>query len=538
MRLNIEECVVIGIAQSHDILLLIAQDGDGYAVYVVAFVSAQVGVGIGGLHHVDALHQSCPLVSRIAVDDNFLDCRAELDVTALFQPGGNASVVEIAHGQLLVFQQQGYQFMDVVCHEVPLGVNDETAVLQQRRRDVHLDVLAQEPAFHLVIPPSAGRIDGGEALYDHFYAFGQVVDARQTTLVLLAHHDTLVLTQRILTQPECHQGKTQRIEVYGSRYLHLAVDDVVIHLRSGIERGAGLCRAVQLFVVLHHAGDAEIAQHQFLVFLVAEEEVAGLDVLMNDIIVMAIGQGGSTLEGYTTELIDVAVQVIVGERSALQILHQLIVAVLAVHIGLAKVGHLDDHLEVEVLDNAQQRLLDVEVGIVNLQHPLPFLAFHQEHLRLAGIVAQALDGPIRSAFQGEVGSLLVASLLCCRARTQGLVTICSCWLWTADAYGCGHVGTLWGRLPRLCICQVHGLFIVFNFFSTVLSQNHPFATQMGLGTSARTAVHGVLPVAHPGQSDALWLGGHGIVACLDGRCHLRNGQLLKDRREHLHLDSL
>ena len=26
MRLNIEECVVIGIAQSHDILLLIAQD--------------------------------------------------------------------------------------------------------------------------------------------------------------------------------------------------------------------------------------------------------------------------------------------------------------------------------------------------------------------------------------------------------------------------------------------------------------------------------------------------------------------------------
>ena len=347
-------------------------------MYVVAFVSAQVGVGIGGLHHVDALHQSCPLVSRIAVDDNFLDCRAELDVTALFQPGGNASVVEVAHGQLLVFQQQGYQFMNVVCHEVPLGVDDEAAVLQQRRRDVHLDVLAQEPAFHLVIPPSAGRIDGGEALYDHFYAFGQVVDARQTTLVLLAHHDTLVLTQRILTQPECHQGKTQRIEVYGSRYLHLAVDDVVIHLRSGIERGAGLCRAVQLFVVLHHAGDAEIAQHQFLVFLVAEEEVAGLDVLMNDIIVMAIGQGGSTLEGYTTELIDVAVQVIVGERSALQILHQLIVAVLAVHIGLAKVGHLDDHLEVEVLDNAQQRLLDVEVGIVNLQHPLPFLAFHQD----------------------------------------------------------------------------------------------------------------------------------------------------------------
>ena len=99
---------------------------------VVALAAAQVGVRIGGLHDVDGGHESCTLVDRIAVGDDVLHGGAELDVTALFQPFGDTSVIEVAGGQSLVLHEQRYQLLHVVGDEVALGVDDEAAVLQQR----------------------------------------------------------------------------------------------------------------------------------------------------------------------------------------------------------------------------------------------------------------------------------------------------------------------------------------------------------------------------------------------------------------------
>ena len=231
----------------------------------------------------------------------------------------------------------------------------------------------------------------------------------QSPLVLLAHHDALVLAQRILAQPERHQRDTQRVIVGGWGDLHLTVYYVVVHLRGSIDRRTSLRSAVQAFVTLHHAGNAEVAKYKFLMVLVAEEVVAGLDVLMNHIVVMAVGKCRSRLQGNTAELVEVAVKVVLAQRASAQILHQLVVAVLAVDIGLSVVGHLDNHLHVEVLDDAHQGLLDGEIRIIHLQHHLAFVAFYQEHLGLAGIIAKTLDATIDTTLQHKVarGVLLV-----------------------------------------------------------------------------------------------------------------------------------
>ena len=273
--------------------------------------------------------------------------------------------------------------MHVVGNDVTLRVDDKAAVFQDGRRDIHLHILAQEPAFHLVIAPAVLRVDGSQSLHQHLHAVGQLVDARQAPLVLLAHHHPLVLAQRVLAQPERHQCDAQRVEIDRRCYLHFTVDDVVVHLGSCIHRRPRLRGAVQPLVVLHQAGDAEVAQHHLLVLLVAEEEVAGFDVLVYDIVVMAIGQGGGSLQGYAAELVEVAVQVILCQRSALQVFHQLVVTVFPVDVGLSVVGYLDHHLHVEVLDDPHQLLLEGEVRVIHLQHPHALVAFYQEDLRLA-----------------------------------------------------------------------------------------------------------------------------------------------------------
>ena len=45
--------------------------------------------------------------------------------------------------------------------------------------------------------------------------------------------------------------------------------------------------------------------------LIPEEEIARLHILVDDIALMAVGQGGSTLEGDSAELVEVTIQVIV-----------------------------------------------------------------------------------------------------------------------------------------------------------------------------------------------------------------------------------
>ena len=155
-------------------------------------------------------------------------------------------------------------------------------------------------------------------------------------------------------------------------------------------------------VAVHHAGDAEVAQHQLLVLLVTEEKVARLDVLVDDVAVMAVGQGCGSLQGYTTELVEVAVKVVVVQRSSAQILHQLVVTALPVNICLAVVENLDYHLHAKALDDAQQGLLDGEVGVIDLQHHLPLLAGYQKDLGLSGIVAKTFNAMIDLTLQDKV----------------------------------------------------------------------------------------------------------------------------------------
>ena len=195
------------------------------------------------------------------------------------------------------------------------------------------------------------------------------------------------------------------------------------------------------------------------------------DVLVDDVVLMAVGQCGSTLQGYAAELVEVAVQVVLRQGSAPQVFHQLIVAVLAVDVGLAVVDNLHHHLEVEVLHDAQQGLLDDEVGIVDLQHHLALVALHQEHLCLAGVVAQALDGLVHPALQHEVGLLGVFAAGLGDSWPDGLVASTCRRLCFAHADGGRHVATAVGpgHLPGSHRHVVHRLFVVFYFVRTVLS---------------------------------------------------------------------
>ena len=123
---------------------------------------------------------------------------------------------------------------------------------------------------------------------------------------------------------------------------------------------------------------------------------------MDDVILVTVCQSSCGLQGNTTKLVEVTVQVVVGQRSALQIFHQFVVAVLTVDVGLAVVGDAYYHLQVEILDNSHQGLLDGEVRIVNLQHHLAFIAFYEKYLRLTRIVAEALDTAVYPTLQHEI----------------------------------------------------------------------------------------------------------------------------------------
>ena len=62
---------------------------------------------------------------------------------------------------------------------------------------------------------------------------------------------------------------------------------------------------------------------------------------------MTVGQCCCTLQGYAAEQVDVAAKMEVAQGAALKILHQFVVAVLALDVGLAKVIDFNNHLEVE-----------------------------------------------------------------------------------------------------------------------------------------------------------------------------------------------
>ena len=104
----------------------------------------------------------------------------------------------------------------------------------------------------MIVVPSALWVDSRQTQYDHLDAFWQFVDSWQTSFVFLAHHHALILAERTLSEPQGHQGDSQRVAIYRRRNLNLAVNHVVIHLRCCIGRGTRLCGLMHIFIVTYH----------------------------------------------------------------------------------------------------------------------------------------------------------------------------------------------------------------------------------------------------------------------------------------------
>ena len=291
--------------------------------------------------------------------------------------------------------------MDIVCNQIAVWIHNETLVLQERRRQVHLRRPAEEPLLHFVISPTACRIHHRQALDDHLDTFRQFVDMGNTALVLLAHHHTLIRTHWRLSKPQGHERDTQRIEIGGGRNLHHSVDHIGIHLRSCIDGSTGLGCLMRLAVLIQQGRYAEVSQYQFRMFLVTEEEVAWLHILVQDIALMTISQCGSSLQRDAPELVDITVKPVLRQRTASQIFHQFVKTVLALHVGLSIVEHFDDHLKAKRVDDLEYLLVDIKVGIIYLQHIVLAVILDQEHLCLTGIVAKDTHIPIADTFQDK-----------------------------------------------------------------------------------------------------------------------------------------
>ena len=95
----------------------------------------------------------------------------------------------------------------------------------------------------------------------------------------------------------------------------------------------------------------------------------------------------------------------------MQILHQLIIAMLAVYVCLTKVVNLNNHLKVEVQHSLQNLSVYVEVGVVNLQHVFLLVFFNQEYLRFARILTKNLNSLVVLTFQYKYAVVNLIALL-------------------------------------------------------------------------------------------------------------------------------
>ena len=141
-----------------------------------------------------------------------------------------------------------------------------------------------------------------------------------------------------------------------------------------------------LAVLIQHARDTEVSKHQFCMLLVTEEEVTGFHILMQNTALVTIGQGCSSLQGDTAELVDVAIQMILRQRATAQIFHQLVITVFTVNICLAVVVNPDYQLKAKIIDCLENLPVNVEVRIIYLQNKGLIIMLHQEHLCLSRIV--------------------------------------------------------------------------------------------------------------------------------------------------------
>ena len=178
-------------------------------MYVFAEVSFHILVRIGRFHRIDGSHQTSVLVDRITVHDNILHDGTQFLVTTGLQPTADTTCIKITYSQFLVVEQQRYQFVDIVCHQIAFRIDNETLIFQERRREVNRRRSAEEPFLHLIISPTFGGVHDSQSLNEQPDPLWQFVDMRNTAFILLTHHHPFVGTHRRLSQPQCHQGDTQ-----------------------------------------------------------------------------------------------------------------------------------------------------------------------------------------------------------------------------------------------------------------------------------------------------------------------------------------
>ena len=122
---------------------------------------------------------------------------------------------------------------------------------------------------------------------------------------------------------------------------------------------------------------------------VSEEEVAWLYVFVNHVVVVAILQSRCSLQRDASEAVHVAVEFICGECSAPKVFHEFVVTAYASDIHFSEVIDLYDHLESYTRNDLQQFFLHREVWVIDFQHEEFSVVFHEEHLCLSRVVAQA-----------------------------------------------------------------------------------------------------------------------------------------------------
>ena len=74
---------------------------------------------------------------------------------------------------------------------------------------------------------------------------------------------------------------------------------------------------------------------------------------------------------------------------------------LAIDVCLTIVEHANNHLEVEIQYGLENTLVDIEVGIIDLQHIFLTIFLNQKYLSLARVVTQTLNVSIPDTFQQE-----------------------------------------------------------------------------------------------------------------------------------------
>ena len=157
-------------------------------------------------------------------------------------------------------------------------------------------------------------------------------------------------------------------------------------------------------------------------FLITEKEIAGFDVLMQNIIRMTIGQSSCCLQSQSTELVHIAIEFVILEGSTFQMFHQLIIAVLTIYVKFTIIQQVNNYLEIEIINRLKKFLVNIEIGVVNFQDELGAIFINEKHLSFTRIITQTLHLSIFDTFEVKKVAVKLYLLWYRLRRTHGRLT--------------------------------------------------------------------------------------------------------------------